>query len=422
MLTSQRFSSFEAPSEIGRAFCYTALMEIQTGIDSYEEALSALAATGRLRQCRVVEPELNELWPVCRIDGQRAVNFSSNNYLGLAEHPQLKAAAISAIEQYGTGSGASRLVSGTSALIQELETEVARFKTTESALIFNSGYQANVALLQALVSAGDWLFLDKLNHASIVDGALLCGARWTRYRHLDWEHLERKLQKAPVDVKKWIVTDSLFSMDGDWAELPVLCDLAERYDAMLLVDEAHATGLFGETRSSGLAEAQGVSQRITLHMGTFSKGLAGFGAYVAGPDVLIQTLINRARGLIYSTALPPAVIGAALAAIRLVQSDSEPKQKLWANVAYFKPRLEIVLARHGLDCPSHSQILPIILGKRAMRVFAALLEQGYFVQGIRPPTVPEGTDRLRITLSAAHTQEQLDGLLTALDNVLAKTG
>ncbi len=394
-------------------------METLTGIEAYGQSLEALADAGRLRRCRTVEPVPGEPWLVCRVDGRRAVNFCSNNYLGLTEDARLKEAAMAAVRKHGVGSGASRLVSGTSGLVLELETELARFKDAEAALVFNTGYQANVALIQGLVAAGDWLFLDKLNHASIVDGALLSGARWTRYRHLDWEHLARKLEKAPADGRKWIVTDSLFSMDGDLADLRVLCDLAERYGALILVDEAHATGVFGEERGSGLAEAQGVCRRIALQMGTFSKGLGGFGAYVAGPEVLIRVLINRARGLIYSTALPPAVVGAALAAVRVVRDDPSPRQKLWENVRYFKPRLDAVLARHGLSCPSESQILPVVLGDRVMAVCEALLARGYFVQGIRPPTVPEGTSRLRMTLSAAHTREQLDGLLSALDEVLA---
>lgn len=360
-----------------------------------------------LRQCRIFDPD-------------ERINFAGNDYLGLSEDPRLKAAAIEAVERYGTGSGSARLVSGTQALTAHLEEKLAAFKSTESALVFNSGYQANVGLLQGLVGPGDWLFCDRLNHASLVDGCLLSGARWTRYRHLDLNHLEARLKDArpkrqPGHVQ-WIVTDSVFSMDGDYVDLKALTALARQYDAFVLIDEAHATGIFGPEKSSGLAEQYGVSREITLQMGTMSKALGGFGAYVAGPKVLIDTLINRARSFIYSTALPPSVIASDLKAVELVQSDPSMKTRLWQNIETFRQLLQ----EAGLPFDSQTPIFPCIMGEAstAVDVGNRLKDAGYFVQGIRPPTVPAGTARLRITLSASHQRHELEGLVSALRDVI----
>ncbi len=378
-------------------------------LDPYQQQLDALNQASRLRRCRITE---NGTEAVASFDGHPIVNFSSNNYLGLAQDTRLKDVAKTAVEEYGTGAGASRLISGTSSMITELEETVARFKRAESALVFNSGYQANVAILQAVLNTGDYVFSDRLNHASLIDGCLLSGAKWSRYRHLDLEHLEKKLQQAPRDAKKWVVTDSLFSMDGDYGNLKALLELTERYGALLLIDEAHATGLYGEVRSSGLCEVFGISDRVALQMGTFSKALGGFGAYVAGPDVLMKTLVNKARGFVYSTALPPAVIAAARHAIELVQSDPSMKIRLWKNVR----KLHHALQTAGIPFESRTQIVPVVVGeaKQAVDLSERLLEEGYYVQAIRPPTVPEGTARLRIAVSALHTEDQMNGLVTAL--------
>jgi len=403
-----------------------------SALESYRQALIALEQEAQLRRCRTVEPLLQpedtslsfDSPALVRVNGQEAVNFSGNDYLGLSHDARLKTAAIRAIEQYGTGTGASRLVSGTNPLVITLEAELARFKQTEAALVFNSGYQANISILPALLKLGDWVFADRLNHASLVDGCLLSGARWTRYAHLDLENLETRLKKVPQSARKWIVTDSAFSMDGDYPDLVALCDLAERYGALVMVDEAHATGLYGERHSSGLCEHFGVSHRVALQMGTFSKALGGSGAYVAGSRVLIDTLINRARGFIYSTALPPAVLASAQAAIALVQDDPHPKANLWRNVAHFEQLARAVqLFREGPDHllqPLHSPIIPIPIGKSgaALEVSQALLDAGYFVQAIRPPTVPAGTDRLRLALSAIHTPSQIEGLVQALSQIM----
>jgi 8-amino-7-oxononanoate synthase len=412
-------------------FCYARLMmppTPQAPLETYRQALEELTQQGQLRRCKAITPTEThttmgiEPKMVVRVDGQPAINFSSNDYLGLAQDERLKEAAIQAIRDYGTGSAASRLVSGTGPLVLALEQALAQFKHTEAALVFNSGYQANVGILQAILQPGDWVFCDRLNHASLIDGCQLSGARWTRYHHLDLQNLETRLQKAPTEARKWIVTDSVFSMDGDYPDLPALVAIAERHNALIMVDEAHATGLYGDARSSGLCEQLGVSDRITLQMGTFSKALGGAGAYVTGSQVMIDTLINRARGFIYSTALPPATIAAAHAAIQLVQTDLTPKNRLWENVAHFQQVACAAGMEQRLSLPLKSPIIPILVGDSAktLHISQALLDAGYFVQGIRPPTVPAGTARLRIALSAAHTSEQIEGLIQALMLVLSE--
>ncbi|WP_373531253.1 8-amino-7-oxononanoate synthase [Vampirovibrio sp.] len=389
-------------------------------LSSYAAELKQKAQQGQLRRCKTVETiPIDVGGPQVRVDGRLAVNFSSNDYLGLSHHPRLQAAAIAAVQQYGTGSAASRLICGTNPLVVELETELARFKKAEAALVFNSGYQANVAILQAILGPQDWVFCDRLNHASLMDGCLLSKARWSRYRHLDLGHLEEKLAKAPPQARKWIVTDSVFSMDGDFPDLKGLVALAERYQALVMVDEAHATGLYGAT-GSGLCQQFGVSERVALQMGTFSKALGGSGAYVAGSRVLIDWLINHARGFIYSTAQSPPVIGAALAAVKLVQSDFTQRERLWQNMATLQRAVVAAGLTHRISVPLQSPIVPVLIGESVdtLRVSDALLAAGYFVQAIRPPTVPPKTGRLRIALSASHTEAQILGLVKALAPLL----
>lgn len=391
----------------------------------YQSALNLLAEEGLLRRCRTVEmaetatPDSgNNVW--VRVEGQMAVNFSSNDYLGLAQDERLKQAAIEAVQTYGTGSGASRLVSGTNDLVRDLEEAVARFKQCEAALVLNSGYQANVAILQAMLAPGDWVFCDKLNHASLVDGCRLAGARWARYRHLDLDHLESRLSKAPPEAYKWIVTDSVFSMDGDYPDMLALAELSEKFGALLMVDEAHATGIYGDLHSSGLCEMFDITHRVALQMGTFSKALGGSGAYVAGSQVLIDTLINRARGFIYSTAQSPAVLGAAKRAVEIIQSDPDMKHQLWKNISLFEQNIHCQGLAAWFSLPLKGPIIPLVVGEGAecLRISQALLDAGFFVQAIRPPSVPAGTARLRITLSAGHSASQIESLLQTLARVL----
>ncbi len=392
-------------------------------LDFYQNQLETLQTQGLYRHCPVIQESPDLTWPVIKINEKKVIDFCSNNYLGLANHPELIKASIDATQQYGTSSRASRLVSGTLHLTQQLEQAVAAFKHAESALVFNSGYQGNVAVLQAILSKTDTVFFDRLNHGSLIDGVMLSGAKWQRYRHLDLIDLEQKLSQSSVCGQKWIVTDSVFSMDGDYGDLPALCDLAEQYDAHILLDEAHGTGVFGDQKSSGLAEAQQVSNRIALQFGTFSKALGSYGAYVAGPQVLIETIVNKGRGFIYSTALPPGVIAANAAAVHLVQKEQHHKEALWKNIRYFESQIQLAEPQWGSELihpvQVNSPIIPIVLGETAMAVSQQLLEAGFFVQAIRSPTVAAGSERLRITLSSSHTKGQIDGLIQALIHSLA---
>ena len=397
---------------------------------SYVQDNAARQQQGQWRSPRVVTVPDGAQWPTITWQSSEGnwlagVDWASNNYLGLAQHPTLSTAMRRAIDQptARVGAGASRHISGTSPEVVALEHALAQWKGTEAALVMNSGYQANVAILSALVGPGDAVVADKLNHASLVDGVRWSGATLKRYPHLDIAQAERFLsesRQASPNTRIWLVTDSVFSMDGDCADLPALATLAERYGALLMVDEAHATGVFGTTKGSGLAEAQGISsERIHLHMGTFSKALGSVGAYVAGSQCIIDTLWNTARGLMYTTALPLPVIAANHAAVRFVQTDAVLRTQLWQNVVQVMAVLNPVLARHGLPLLSaQSPILPVILGDRAVSVAEVLLANGVFAPVIRPPTVPSGQSRIRLTISALHTSAQIAQLANVLDAAL----
>ena len=351
--------------------------------------------------------------PTLLLDGREVINFSSNNYLGLANHPALCAAAKAAIDRYGCGSGASRLISGNMALHEELEAKIAEFKGTEAGLVFNSGFQANTGIIPALVGQDDVVFSDALNHASIIDGCRLARAKIVVYEHCDVDHLQRGLQEAPRDGRKLIVTESLFSMDGDEAPLKQIVELAERYGAMVMVDEAHATGVY-EPNGAGLIATLGLGERVLVQMGTLGKALGGFGAYVAGSKALRELLINRCRSFIFTTSLPPAVMAMAIAAIDLVIKVPERRQALRNNCDALRTGLKALEYSLG---ESRSQIIPLIVGDAGacMKLSEYLLSRGVFAQGIRPPTVPPGTSRLRITLMATHTPEQIQKALKIFD-------
>ncbi len=382
-----------------------------SGESSLTQTLASLAKEHRLRSLRTMRPLCR---PEIVLDGQSRVDFCSNDYLGLSQHPALKAATQAAVDQYGTGTGGARLIGGTLDLHTQLEEAVAAFKGTEAALVFNSGYQANVGVLSGLVQRRDIILADKLNHASLVDGALLAQAKLIRYPHLDLTALEDKLAHCPKGVQKWIVTDTVFSMDGDQADLTALAALMERYDAWLILDEAHATGIYGEHHRSGLWETTGIGAHPrVIQIGTFSKALGSFGAYVAASREVVTALIQFSRSFVYSTSLPPGVVAANLAALELVQEEAALTQQLWANVDGFRGRLDAL----NLGLPAwRSPIIPWILGDASRTVQAAqtLLEAGFFVQAIRPPTVPEGTARLRITVSSLHQPDHLEALAQVL--------
>jgi glycine C-acetyltransferase len=377
--------------------------------------LEELQRQGMLRTLKTIAGAQG---PRVMLDGREVLLLCSNNYLGLAGHPDLIEANCAATRRFGVGSGASRLVSGTMELHDQLEQRIAVFKNTEAALVFNSGYAANTGILQGLVGSGDVIFSDQLNHASIIDGCRLSEAHTLVYPHRDMAVLESLLQTESSRRRGrfLIVSDGIFSMDGDMAPLAELVELKERYEALLMVDDAHGTGVLGAT-GRGTAEHLGCLDNVDLHMGTLGKALGSFGAYLAADRVVIDTLINRSRSFIFSTSLPPGVLGAALAAFDLVDGaeGAQRRQALETNRRLFAECLQ----QGGLDlCGSVTQIVPVLTGEPAPTMEAArrLLDEGIFIQGIRPPTVPVGRCRLRATLMADHRPEEVRA---AADRILA---
>lgn len=346
-------------------------------------------------------------------NGRELILLSSNNYLGLTTHPTVKKAAIDAIAEYGTGAGGARLTSGNIDLYNSLEEEIARFKGTEASIVFSTGYMANLGVITTLVNKNDLILSDKLNHASIIDGCRLSGAEVNVYPHRDAAGIEKLLQGSKHG-KKLIVTDGIFSMDGDIAPLPEIAKIANEYDAMLMVDDAHATGVLGK-HFGGTGDYFNVE--VGINMGTLSKALASVGGYVAGSSELIDYLRNRARPFIYSTALPSSAVAAAKAAIEVVEKE-KPAEKLWHNVDIYKKGL----AEMGFDIKSKTQIIPLIVGETEKTVKAAeeLEKLGVFVQGIRPPTVAEGKGRIRTSLMATHSEEDIEVALNAIKMVKEK--
>ena len=344
--------------------------------------------------------------PRVTVDGKLVVLLCSNNYLGIAEHPALKQAACAALERYGSGSGASRLVSGNTELHEELERRIAAFKGSESAILFNSGYAANTGVIPAVAGEGDLVLSDRLNHASIIDGCRLSRARTEVFRHRDMDHLETLLRSNKTAPRKLIVTDGVFSMDGDIAPLPDLVTLAERYHAILMVDDAHATGVLGK-QGRGTAEHFGLEGRVHIQMGTLGKALGSFGAYVTGARDVVRYLLNTCRSYMFSTSLPAAVCAASIAALDVVVSEPWRREKLWYN----RNRLAHGLASLGVSiAPSATPILPLLAGSsdQALQASQEAFTQGIFATAIRPPTVPDGSARLRATVMATHSEEDID--------------
>lgn len=361
------------------------------------EALEERALLRRLE--RLDSPQ----GPRVRLRGSELVNFSSNDYLGLSCDPSLIEAGRRALSEWGTGAGASRLVVGHLEPHASLERALARFEGCEAALVFSSGYAANVGVLSALVGEGDAVFSDALNHASVIDGCRLSRAKVVKYRHCDVAHLAALLKETPAR-RRLVVTDTVFSMDGDLAPLEALHRLCRDEGAGLMVDEAHATGVFGEG-GAGLCQAAHVEPDVRV--GTLSKALGGAGAWVAGSAPLIELVLNKARSFVFSTGLPPAVCAVGEAAVARLHDDAGLMGRLWRNV-------EALAA--GLGVQAHSPIFSLVVGapEVALAASAALFQQGLLVKAIRPPTVPEGTSRLRVTLSAAHTAQDIERLLAAL--------
>ena len=348
------------------------------------------------------------------LDGRDIVLLGSNNYLGLSTHPQVIAAAVEATQTFGTGASGSRLISGNSALYTTLETNLAKIKNTEAALVFSSGYAANTSVIPILAGEGDLILSDALNHASIIDGCRLSRATKKVYRHCDVEHLKSLLSASTAFRRRLVVTDGVFSMDGDIAPLPDIYDLATEYDAMLLVDDAHGFGVLGRDGSGTVAHF-GLENRDIIQMGTLSKAIGALGGYIAGSQALIELLINKARGFIFTTGLPPATLAAANAALDVMQSSPELRQRLFSHAKHLKSAL-IDLGWTLL--PSETQILPVVLGspQRVTNIADALLAEGVFAPAIRPPAVPPDTSRLRLTVMATHTaaeiQQAIDAFIT----------
>ena len=370
--------------------------------ETLAQELQNLAARDLRRQLTEVE----EVLPggKVRVGGRVLLNLSSNDYLGLSRDPRLIDATQKAAARWGVGAGASRLVAGHLALHREVEDSLAAFKGTEAAVIFSTGYMANLGVVSALVGPGDTVFCDKLNHASIYDGIKLAGANLARFPHRDLNRLENLLQKAGAG-RRLIVTDSVFSVDGDLAPLKELVELKDRYGAGLMVDEAHATGVLGP-RGAGLAEELGLTPRVEVHMGTFSKALGSLGGYVAGDRRLIDYLHNRARSFIYSTAPPPPVLGAIGAALQVVAQEPGRRNYLLAEAKTFREELQ----RAGFDLlGSETQIVPVLVGEnaRTLELAGRLRERGLLAVAFRPPTVTPGRARVRFSLSAAHSQKDL---------------
>lgn len=379
-----------------------------------EHTLAAIAAQGLYRKRRIVaSPQGVQL----NADGRELLNFCSNDYLGLANHPEVIEAFKNAADRYGVGSGSAHLICGHSEAHHALEEELAEFTGRERALLFSTGYMANLGAIAALAERGDTVLEDRLNHASLIDGGLISGARCKRYRHADLEHVSNLIEAASGKIL--IATDGVFSMDGDLAPLPALAELAQEQDAWLLVDDAHGLGVLGE-KGGGALEHFGLDHTdVPVLVGTLGKAFGTFGAFAAGSESLVELLIQKARTYIYTTALPPAVAEATRASLRLVQAESWRRDKL----KYLTERFRQGANQIGLELmPSPSPIQPILLGdsRKATELSEALLGAGMLVSAIRPPTVPPGSARLRVTLSAAHEEAQVDRLLNELDRLKAK--
>ncbi|MCK4378127.1 MAG: 8-amino-7-oxononanoate synthase [Deltaproteobacteria bacterium] len=385
----------------------TALLQIR-------KELALLESRGLRRELKTVTgPQRSET----TLAGQPMTILCSNNYLGLADHPRLKELAVEMTRKYGCSSGASRLISGTMSLHRQLEEELAVFKGTEGALVYNCGYMANLGVLSTVVDEGDVIFSDALNHASIVDGCRLSRAEVKIYRHSDVGHLADLLQRFGTSFgRRLIVTDSVFSMDGDLAPLPQIAALAKRYDALLLVDDAHATGVLGRGGRGSTSHFQLPPDSIDLLMGTLGKAMGSCGAFVAGRREYLDYLINKSRSFIYTTALPPAILGAFLAAVQLLREDPGLAAELRGKVGYFRQALQ----QMGFDVSDDpTPIIPVIVGDAAqtMRLSEKFMEAGIFIQGIRPPTVEPGSSRLRITITRDLNRTRMDEILAVFSRL-----
>ncbi len=351
-----------------------------------------------------------------RINGREVLSFCSNDYLGLANHPALKQAMIDAIQTYGVGSGSAHLVNGHSQLHHDCEQRLAEFTGRDRALLFSTGYMANLAITSALVGRNDFILQDKLNHASLIDAARVVDAKFLRFRHLDLDQLQQQLaassEQKPA-ARRLVMTDAVFSMDGDKADIQGLAQLCREYGGWLMIDDAHGFGVLGE-HGAGLCEEQGLDQQqVPILMATLGKAVGVSGAFVAGSEELIETLVQQARSYIYTTASPPSLAAAVLRSIEIIEDEAWRREKLQQLIAYFRQQM---LALECQLLPSDTAIQPIVIGdnQQTLDISRQLLEQGIHVTAIRPPTVAPGSARLRITLSAAHETTDIDRLVKAL--------
>ena len=387
------------------------------------EQLSDLKNKGTYFRLRVLE---DEQAPECTFDGKRVINLASNNYLGLTTHPKLREAALEATRRYGVGSGAVRTIAGTMKVHMDLEEKIARFKNVEASVVFQSGFTANAGTVSAVLGKEDFIISDELNHASIIDGARLSRAKILVFRHKDAVHAEEQLKSVAKEPgRKLLITDGVFSMDGDIAPLPALCDVAEKYGAIMMVDDAHASGVLGKN-GRGTIDHFGVHGRVDIQVGTLSKAIGALGGYVCGTRDLIEFLYHRGRPFLFSTSHPPSVAATCVAAFEVLEQEPERIEKLWENTRYFKNELgKLGFDIGGRNTPkSETPITPIITGegRLAMDFSRELFKEGVMATGIAFPTVPEGKARIRTIMSATHTRAELDKALEVLGRVGKRLG
>jgi glycine C-acetyltransferase len=387
------------------------------------DELNQLKQKGTHFRLRVLD---DEQAPVCHFDGRKVINLASNNYLGLTTHPKLREAALDATRKYGVGSGAVRTIAGTMRIHMELEERIARFKNVEACVVFQSGFAANAGTVSAILGKDDFIISDELNHASIIDGARLSRAKILVFRHKDMAHAEEQLASVKSQPgHKLLITDGVFSMDGDIGPLPGLCALAEKYGAIMMVDDAHASGVLGRN-GRGTVDHFQVHGRVDVQVGTLSKAIGALGGYVCGSRDLIDFLYHRARPFLFSTSHPPSVAATCIAAFDVLEQEPERIEKLWSNTRFFKQELSLLGYNiGGKNTPaSETPITPIIIGEgRATMEFSkALFEEGVMGTGLAFPTVPEGKARVRAIVTAAHTQDELTQALDVLKRVGKRMG
>jgi glycine C-acetyltransferase len=387
------------------------------------DQLNDLKQRGTYFRLRVLD---DEQAPECTFDGKNVINLASNNYLGLTTHPKLREAALEATRKYGVGSGAVRTIAGTMKIHMELEEKIARFKNVEACVVFQSGFAANAGTVSAILGKDDFIISDELNHASIIDGARLSKAKILVFRHKDIAHAEEQLASVKAQPgRKLLISDGVFSMDGDIGPLPALCDLAEKYGAIMMVDDAHASGVLGKS-GRGTIDHFNVHGRVDIQVGTLSKAIGALGGYVCGSRDLIEFLYHRARPFLFSTSHPPSVAATCIAAFEVLEHEPERIEKLWENTRFFKKELGTLGFNIGaVNTPaSETPITPIIVGegRLTMEFSRELFKEGVLGTGIAFPTVPEGKARIRTIMTATHTREQLEKALEVLGRVGKRMG